>query len=186
MFPAMRQDGAAIRRAAALEISMLAAALSCAVTTGCSKKGDSPATGSSAMSPTGGPAPVGSTPAAARARPVKMTAEPEKVWASGVSLGTGLTPTDLDSGRVAVGAMSGRGPTVVVFDAKGEGQDARIRVKKELASELKKDEKHEVLRVTPALGSGSEVVAFVDYREVGDTRRLVACGPSDSSEEILK
>jgi hypothetical protein len=187
MFPAMRQDGSAIRRAAALEISVLAAALSCAVTAGCSKKDDSPAAGSSAgASPGGGPAPVGSAAVAARARPVKMTAEPEKVWAAAVSLGTGLTPMELDSGRAAVGAMSSRGPTVVVFDSKGEGQEARIRVKKELTSELKKDEKREVLRVTPALGSGSEVIAFVDYREVGDARRLVACGPSDSSEEILK
>jgi hypothetical protein len=83
--------------------------------------------------------------------------------------------------------MSGRGPTVIVFDSKGDGQESRIRVKKELTSELKKEDgKREILRVTPGLGSGNEVVAFIDYREVGDTRRLVACGPSDSPDEILK
>jgi hypothetical protein len=182
MFPRMRHDSA-VPRAGVIAISALAAISA----SGCSKQDGSPATGSSATpSPTGAPASVGSGPGAARARPVKMTAEPEKVWASAVSLGTGLTPMELDSGRVAVGAMSSRGPTVVVFDSKGDGQESRIRVKKELTGELKKDEKREVLRVTPALGSGNEVVAFVDYREAGDTRRLVACGPSDSNDEILK
>lgn len=109
------------------------------------------------------------------------------MWASGVSLGAGLTATELDSGRLAVGVWDSKGPDVVVFDAKGEGQETRARVKKELTTELKKEDgKREILRVTPALGSGGEAVAFVDYREVGDKRRLVSCGPSDSTDDLLK
>lgn len=188
MFPAMKYDGHSFRRTATLTTSALALVIASAGAAGCSKKGDSPSPGASgAASPAGGPGAVGSSGAAARPRAIVMTAEPERIWASGVSVATGLTPTELDAGRIGIGAMSGRGPTVVVFDPKGEGQEAHIREKKELTAELKKEDgKREILRVTPALGSGNEVVAFVDYREVADTRRLVACGPSDSTDEILK
>jgi hypothetical protein len=187
MFPAMKHDGRSMTRTA-LPIFAFAAVVALGGATGCSKKGESPSAGASgAAQAPGAPAALGSGAAAVRPRPVAMTADPEQVWAAGASVATGLTPTELDAGRVAVGALSNRGPTVVVFDSKGEGREARIGVKKELTTELKKEEgKREILRVTPALGSGNEVVAFVDYREIGDTRRLVACGPSDSTDEILK
>jgi hypothetical protein len=186
MFPPMKRDGTRRLEPVTFSMTALGAAAICAALAGCSKKSDSSAPGAaSAGAPPGALAAAGS--AAPRVRPIVLTAEPEKVWASGVSIATGVTPTELDSGRVGVGVHGSRGPTVVVFDSKGEGQEARIRLKKELTEEPKKENgKREILRVTPALGSGSEVVAFVDYREAGDTRRLVACGPSDSTEELLK
>jgi hypothetical protein len=189
MFPAMnlharstRGSGGSIHRSS---VTAIGAAMIVGALAGCSKKDAASTTGAMGSSVPGAPVAVSSS--AVRVRPVALTAEPEKVWASAVSVGTGLTATELDAGRVAVGAESGRGPVVVSFDASGEGHEAHIGVKKELTSELKKEDgKREILRVTPALGSGGEVIAFVDYREVGDARRLVDCGPSDSTEELLK
>lgn len=181
MFPDMRSNG----HSGSATFWTVFALGACGVTAACSKSDTQGAAASAA--PSGGGAAAAAPSSAVRVRPVVLTAEPEKVWASGVSLATGLTLTELDAGRIAVGAESGRGPVVVAYDSKGEGHEAHIGVKKELTAELKKEDgKREILRVTPALGSGGEVVAFVDYREIGDARRLVACGPSDSPDEILK
>jgi hypothetical protein len=114
------------------------------------------------------------------------TIEPEKVWATTVSLGAGLTATELDGGRIALGVVVGGRPEVVVFDGSGQGSEVTVQLKKELSTPPTKEQgTRELHRVTPALGSGNEVIAFVDYSETGDDRRLVSCGPSDSNEELL-
>lgn len=119
--------------------------------------------------------------------PKTCTASPEKVWAANASVSAGITKVELDAGRVAFGVVLGGKPDVVAFDPKGEGSAVHVAVKKALTEVLPKDQaRREILRVTPALGSGSEVMAFVDYRKLSTDHRLVACGPSDSEDELLK
>lgn len=138
-----------------------------------------------------GAPPSGATPLSsalgAPAAPPMCVADPEKVWAADASTAAGISQTDLDAGRVAFGVVLGGTPEVLVFDAKGEGEQKHVRVKKALTDAIPEGTgRREIHRVTPAVGSGGEILAYVDFEQIGNAHRTVACGRSDSNDELLK
>jgi hypothetical protein len=130
---------------------------------------------------------VGSAAARPGAPRAVCTVLPEKVWAANASAVAGISQTDLDAGKFAFGVSLGGTPEVVVFDAKGQGEEKHVGVKKALTEAIPKGTgRREIHRVTPGVGSGGEIIAFVDYEQIGKDHRTVACGPSDATTELLK
>ncbi|HEX7669166.1 MAG TPA: hypothetical protein VF395_06275, partial [Polyangiaceae bacterium] len=155
---------------------------------GCTKdKSPTPAAGSAAPASAAPSAATGPAAAAPGAPAAVCTVQPEKVWAANASAVAGISQTDMDAGKVAFGVVLGGIPEVLVFDPKGEGEQKHVGVKKTLTEAIPKGTgRREIHRVTPGVGSGGEVIAFVDYEQIGKDHRTVACGPSDSATELLK
>ena len=167
----------------AVKVVSLAAALLGIVACAKEDKRPAPAAASAAALPSAATVPA----ASANAAPPTCTVEAEKVWAANASAASGISQTEIDSGKVLFGVVLGGKPEVVVFDAKGEGEAKHVGVKKALADAIPKGTgRREIHRVTPAVGSGGEILAFVDYEQIGKDHRTVACGPSDSNNELLK
>jgi hypothetical protein len=118
--------------------------------------------------------------------PATCSVVSEKVWAQVPGLATGITPTALADGRIAVGLSLGGRPHVVVFDGAGEGEAIAVPLGKHLRSAPEKGGKRSVGRITPGLGSGGAIVAFADYQEEADDHRRVVCGPTDSEKHLLE
>jgi hypothetical protein len=146
-------------------------------------------TRASAEAPTlDSPVPSGAVAVAPPARPgapPSCTVSSEKVWTESPSLATGITPTVLDDGRVAVGVALGGRPHVVVFDAEGQGEVVAMPLAGALRDGVHKGGKRVIGRVTPGVGSGGALVAFADYHDDYPDRRHVACGPTDSAQSPL-
>lgn len=162
---------------------------SAALLVACTKdKNPAPAAGGSAVSPSATPGAAAGSAAAAPGAPAAVcTVLPEKVWGANASAAAGISQTDMEAGKVAFGVVLGGVPEVVVFDAKGEGEAKHVGVKKALTDAIPKGTgRREIHRVTPGVGSGGEVIAFVDYEQIGKDHRTVACGPSDGATELLK
>jgi len=171
---------------AAVAVVSLAASLLGVV--GCAKtdRAETVATAGSAVPAAAGPG-SSEAPAAKAPAPPTCAVEAEKVWAADANPVAGISETGFDVGRVAFGVMLGGRPEVVVFDAKGEGAVKHVGVKKALTDAIAKGAgRRAIHRVTPAVGPGGEVIAFVDYDQIGKEHRTVACGPSDSANELLK
>src|SRR5262245_61539443 len=107
------------------------------------------------------------------------TSEGRKVWGKWANRRVGLTPRKIGN-KVAVGAALGNRPSVLLFDAQGQGELVKIDIAggSELNKEIPKNEgQRDMLRVTPVLGPDGRVSAYADYRDtyLNKKRRRVAC-----------
>ncbi len=142
-----------------------------------------------------GPAPSASAVAAAPASAAPAagavcTVSGRSVWGKWANQRTGITATHLADGRVALGAALGDDPVVLVFDRSGKGELHRVSVPKDLplgADIPKAQGRRDLQRVTPAIESDGDLVAYADYRDRWKSgRRRISCGQADEKKQLLE
>lgn len=124
---------------------------------------------------------------AAAEKPVCVVKK-EKSWGKGANRRTGLTPTVLPNGKLAVGLAFGHRPAVLVIDKDGSAHISRIQ--QQAGSKVAKnvsasDGRRDLQRVTPMVKDG-KTIAFADYRDkLKNDERRIACGPAESDRTFL-
>lgn len=165
-------------------------ALACAVALGaCSKKSKPAGAGAGATPSAAAAAAAASASAAPGAQPV-CTVAGRTVWGKWANQRTGITATRLPDGRIALGVAFGDDPAVVVFDRNGKGEVHRISVPKAvpLGTDIPKAQgRRDLQRVTPAIESDGDIIAYADYRDRWNSgRRRIACGEADEKAQLFE
>jgi hypothetical protein len=141
---------------------------------------------SASAAPSAAPSAAG-TPSAQSGGVCKVVSR--KVWGTAANARTGITVTRLSGGSFAIGVAMGNRPEIIAFDRAGQGRIVQPAVASgtALAKGIPSAQgQRDLQRVTPAVNSGGELVAYADYRDVyKNKRRRIACGRTDSTHELL-